>query len=136
MRRFLIGAVAAAAVFASAPAPAQAHHDEVCVPAVPGPVCVRGLQHVVPETQAAAWDEFVGLMMPLVDAYVAGSSNLEAVPDEVCASTLSPVCVTGLRGLAYAAYWGGGFAIFTPPFTAACYALGRPECPLPTPPGA
>ena len=126
MRRFLIGAVAAAAVFASAAVPAEAHHDTVCAPAVPGPVCVSGLQHVLPETRAQIWAEFEGALLSIAGPLQESPEELQAVPDPLCVgdATPTPVCVTGLRTAVEFGYELAWFAAFVPAWVAGCAAFG------------
>lgn len=133
MRRFLLGAAAAVALLALAP-PAQAHHDQTCVPGVPGPVCVTGLQHVVPETKAEAWEAFHNAFMPVALAVLQQQQSLDAIPEPLCVPGVTPICVSGLRANAQFGYFAAWFVAFVPAYVAVCTAIGPPECAISLPP--
>jgi hypothetical protein len=128
MRRFIIGAVAAAAVFASAAAPAHATHSTVCTPPEAGPpICADGVEHFAEEVKRQAAIAYSKVHRPVADTVVTGYAALDTIPEPLCVAETG-VCVRGVREYAKWFYVGWANLAVGGPHAVVCQALQRPEC--------
>ncbi len=129
MRRFIIAAVAAAAVFASAGTPAHAHHDMVCTPPGPAglpPLCAAGHEHFIADTVAAGPEGLPWLAYRNGAALVDQAKPvLDTVPDPVCAREF---CASEQRAAAHHAYDSVTGPARDALYQLACTASPRQEC--------